>query len=147
MPEGGDDGPQPWRANARRPAYLGEIEEEAIDLPPIPELPQSWKLLRVQDAAVVMQYGRWVKADASADTGVPMLRMSNVQDGRIDLSDLKYMGRNADDVESLLLHAADIVFNGTNSPELVGKAAVFGVDREVVFASYSVPLKCDPIAS
>ena len=91
-----------------------------------------------------MQYGTSVKADAPADKGVPMLRMGNVQDGRIDLSDLKYMNLDANDVESFLLQRGDVVFNRTNSPELVGKSAVFDVDRRVVFASYLVRLKCDP---
>ena len=127
----------------RKPAYLEVVEEDGIDLPTIPELPESWRLLRVQDAAVAMQYGTSVKADAPADTGVPMLRMSNVQDGRIDLSDLKFMDPGADDVESFLLHRGDVVFNRTNSPELVGKSGVFDVDRRVVFASYLVRLKCD----
>ena len=127
----------------RKPAFLEDAEDDGIDLPAIPDLPGSWKLLRVQDAAVVMQYGTSVKADAPADKGVPMLRMSNVQEGRIDLSDLKFMNSEADDVESLLLHRGDIVFNRTNSPELVGKSGVFDVDRRVVFASYLVRLACD----
>lgn len=127
----------------RKPAYLNEIEEDGVELPAIPDLPESWKLLRVQNVAVTMQYGTSVKADAPADGGVPMLRMGNVQEGRIDLSDVKYMASEADDVESFLLDRGDIVFNRTNSPELVGKAAVFDLDEQFVFASYLVRLKCD----
>lgn len=128
----------------RKPAFLIEIEEDGIELPPIPDLPESWKLLHMQAAAVTMQYGTSVKADAPADGGVPMLRMGNVQDGRIDLSDLKYMASEAEDVDSFLLDRGDIVFNRTNSPELVGKAAVFDLDEQFVFASYLIRLKCDP---
>ncbi|HSG38390.1 MAG TPA: hypothetical protein VLE27_02035, partial [Thermoanaerobaculia bacterium] len=36
-----------------------------------------------------------------------------------------------------------ILFNRTNSPELVGKAAVFDADLEAVFASYVVRVECD----
>jgi type I restriction enzyme, S subunit len=37
----------------------------------------------------------------------------------------------------------DILFNRTNSPELVGKAAVYDADLPAVFASYLIRLRCD----
>jgi hypothetical protein len=75
--------------------------------------------------------------------GVPVLRMGNIQDGAIDLADLKMIDRQVENIPAFRLRRGDILFNRTNSPELVGKAAVFDHDLEAVFASYLVRIRCD----
>ena len=47
------------------------------------------------------------------------------------------------DVPAFRVRRGDILFNRTNSPELVGKAAVFDLDLAAVFASYLVRVECD----
>jgi hypothetical protein len=69
--------------------------------------------------------------------------MSNIQDGKIDLTDLKYLRPDAEDVSAYAIQRGDILFNRTNSPELVGKAAVFDGDLRATFASYLIRLECD----
>ena len=53
-----------------------------------------------------------------------VLGMGNLKGGEIDFSDLVYSD-NHDDFKKLELHDADILFNRTNSPKLVGKASIF----------------------
>src|SRR5262249_21227069 len=56
---------------------------------------------------------------------------------------LKTVPHEALDLPALGLRRGDILFNRTNSPELVGKAAVFEADLEASFASYLLRLVCD----
>jgi len=76
-------------------------------------------------------------------TGVPILRMGNIQQGRIDLRDLRYLHLSEKERARLLLHHGDIVVNRTNSAELVGKCAVFDLEGDFSFASYLIRLRLD----
>lgn len=128
----------------RRPKNLAPSAWEAPEPLEAPKVPEGWSLFALQDLIRRSQYGTSVKADGNAKTGVPVLRMGNIRDGRIDLSDLKYMDPAKEDVASYTVRRGDILFNRTNSPELVGKAAVYDLDgRPVVFASYLVRVECD----
>ncbi len=99
--------------------------------------------MALQDLIHRAQYGLSVKAEGEPRTGVVMLRMANIRHGRMDASDLKYVDRVGIDVRSFTVQPGDILFNRTNSAELVGKAAVFDLDLEAVFASYLVRVQCD----
>ncbi len=75
------------------------------------------------------------------EAGTPILRMGNIQNGCLDLRDLKYLHLGERDRPKLLLRRGDILVNRTNSAELVGKCAVFDVDGEYGFASYLIRLR------
>lgn len=131
------------RRSPRRPKNLERTEWEAPEPLEEPETPEGWVLVALHDVVHRAQYGLSTKADADARTGIAMLRMANIQDGRIDATDLKYVSRDGLDVQGYMVRHGDILFNRTNSPELVGKAAVFGAEIEAVFASYVVRVECD----
>ena len=92
-------------------------------------------------------YGTSTKANGDA-SGVPVLRMGNIQHGRLDFSDLKYLPAEHPDVAKLVLEPGDLLFNRTNSAELVGKSAVFTGGERMTFASYLIRVRlnerCDP---
>jgi type I restriction enzyme S subunit len=69
--------------------------------------------------------------------------MGNIQSGRLDLRDLRYLHLNDKDRAKLLLKKGDILVNRTNSAELVGKCAVFDLEGEYGFASYLIRLRLD----
>lgn len=131
------------RRAPRRPKNLEPTPWEAPEPLQVPELPAGWLMVALHDVVHRAQYGLSAKADADQRTGVAMLRMSNIQNGRIDPKELKYVAREGLDVQGYLVRHGDILFNRTNSPELVGKAAVFDADLEAVFASYVVRVECD----
>lgn len=87
------------------------------------------------------QYGTSEKANEIE--GIPILRMNNIVNGDLDISDLKYIKLSKKEFESLKLVKGDLLFNRTNSKELVGKTAVFNLDDDFVFASYLIRLKID----
>jgi type I restriction enzyme S subunit len=61
----------------------------------------------------------------------------------LELEDLKFCAESPE-LERLLLADGDLLFNRTNSPELVGKCAVFRGSRRMSFASYLIRVRFDP---
>ncbi|WP_292365050.1 MULTISPECIES: restriction endonuclease subunit S [unclassified Methanoculleus] len=119
-----------------------EIEvQEPLKLYP---LPSNWSWSTVAEIASRLQYGASVKADAGANEGIPILRMGNIRDNKIDITELKYVNPGKNDYSSFYLQKGDILFNRTNSPELVGKSAVFDLDLNALFASYIIRIQTDP---
>src|SRR6185295_7175460 len=112
----------------------------------LPDLPPGWVVVSLQDLIGTLQYGTSKRADKNLKDGVPVLRMGNIRDGKIDArrSNLKLIDPAAEDIPRVTLHRGDILFNRTNSPGLVGKAAVFDLDGPpMIFASYLVRITCD----
>lgn len=72
-----------------------------------------------------------------------MLRMNNLQDDGWDFQDLKYIPMSDDDLERYRLSVGDLLFNRTNSKELVGKCEVFNEQGDWVFASYLIRVRVD----
>ena len=88
----------------------------------------------------MVQYGISVRAIEEA-IGVPMLRMANLQDDTWDVGELKYIELSAEEKKKYLLQPGDILFNRTNSKELVGKCCVFNLKGDYVFASYLIRVR------
>ncbi|RWP67769.1 restriction endonuclease subunit S [Mesorhizobium sp.] len=83
------------------------------------------------------QYGTSAKAGEAG--AFPILRMGNVtNDGRIVVDDLKFIDLSDKEVEKYTVRKGDILFNRTNSVDLVGKSAVFGIEEPFAFAGYLV---------
>jgi type I restriction enzyme S subunit len=134
-----------WRQKVKRARMSEARDAEEIELdeslPSLPAIPDSWTYARVGEVTEGLKYGSNAKALSELRNGVPMLRMSNVQEGQLDLSDLKYVRRNTAVLKEFGLRRGDILFNRTNSPELVGKAAVVDTNAEMVFASYLIRVR------
>lgn len=94
--------------------------------------------------AVLVEYGSSQKAHEIAEEGdIPVLRMGNIQGGHLQFAPLKYLSADAPGVSGLILARGDLLFNRTNSAELVGKSAVFDVDTKATFASYLIRVRFD----
>ncbi len=103
---------------------------------------KGWLAGLLGDYVIDDCYGTSEKADDD-ESGTPILRMGNIQNGRLVLRDLKYLHLNEKDRTKLLLTPGDILVNRTNSAELVGKCSVFDLDGEYAFASYLIRLRLD----
>ncbi|WP_417693427.1 restriction endonuclease subunit S [Roseibium sp.] len=91
----------------------------------------------IGDLLESVSYG--TSAKAGTQGAFPILRMGNVtRSGQIDLSDLKYIDLEGKEIEKYTVGKGDILFNRTNSAELVGKTAVFDRDEPYAFAGYLV---------
>jgi restriction endonuclease S subunit len=92
--------------------------------------------------ADLIQYGTSERCSEQA-TGVAVLRMGNITaEGRLSIDKLKYISRVRPE---LLLEPGDLLFNRTNSAELVGKSAVYsGSPTPCSFASYLIRVRLKP---
>ena len=132
------------RARGQRLNPIKHPKPERLDMSNLPKLPENWCWTSAGEIIDVLQYGTSVKADSDAGSGVAVLRMGNIQEGQLDFGKLKYIDPAKDDIPKYLLNRDDILINRTNSPELVGKAAIFEGQTAYVFASYLIRLRADP---
>ncbi|MBD3738713.1 MAG: restriction endonuclease subunit S [Pseudomonas balearica] len=75
--------------------------------------------------------------------GIAVLRMGNIQHGQIDLTSLKWGEIGDAEISALKLQDGDILFNRTNSRDLVGKVALVHGEPDYLYASYLVRLRID----
>src|SRR5690606_18839590 len=104
----------------------------------------KYQVQKVKNFLLSYQYGLSIKA-TEEPIGTPMLRMNNINNSELDLGDLKYIKLNDGQKNKALLDKEDLLFNRTNSKELVGKTAVFELDDEYTFASYLIRLKLNKV--
>jgi len=115
----------------------GQLQEHPI-LGPVH---REWPVVPISDLLHVCQYGL---SNPLSDRGqYPVLRMMNLSDGLVVPNDLKYLDLPETEAQKYLLHKGDVLFNRTNSYELVGRTAMHQLDGEYLFASYLVRLVPD----
>ena len=108
------------------------VAEETIELP---LLPKQWKWINIGNITDGVEYGTSKKSSKEGD--VPVIRMGNIQNGKIDWTDLVYTS-DEEEINKYALSKGDVLFNRTNSPELVGKTAIFQSDCKAIFAGYLI---------
>lgn len=97
------------------------------------------EVTKLESLLTEIQYGI---SETLGDKGeIPVLRMNNLQDGKLALNDLKYYNPKGEELNKFLLNKGDVLFNRTNSYELVGKVSLFNEEGIFSFASYLIRLK------
>lgn len=99
-----------------------------------------YPLVSLGTLATFIQYGISERANTSGQ-GVPMIRMNNLQAHGWDFTELKHIDLDKQDLDRYRLIKGDLLFNRTNSKELVGKCEVFQEDGDWVFASYLIRVR------
>ncbi len=85
--------------------------------------PKGWEVVTIGDVVTEVRYG--TSKPAVEGGKYPYLRMNNLTaDGHLDLNDLKYIDIPGDEIEKCVVRKGDVLFNRTNSIELVGKIPV-----------------------
>lgn len=103
------------------------------------KVPVGWEVKRVDDVSDDVQYGLNL---ASSETGnIPMLRMNNIVNGEMTDTPLVYVSLESQLLQQYELEEGDILFNRTNSMDLVGKVGIFKLVGKYVFASYLIRIK------
>ena len=100
-----------------------------------PELPHGWAWSLLGRCSMAPEYGTAAKSSPKGE--VPVVRMGNIQNGRINWSNLVYTS-DKEEIAQYSLQPGDVLFNRTNSPELVGKTAIYRGERPALFAGYLV---------
>jgi len=108
------------------------------------KLPDGWRWARLADAISDAQGGF---ASGERDgSGAIQLRMNNVTTrGSLDWSSTIRVPGGAADLLRYALRAGDVLFNNTNSVELVGKTALFqGHTETVLYSNHFTRLRTSP---
>lgn len=96
---------------------------------------------------VETRYGTSISADATADSGVAVLRIPNVMGGEVDTGDLKYVNLTQAELKRLSLTSSDVLIVRSNgNPDYVGRSAPITADvakYDMVYASYLIRLRTD----
>lgn len=104
----------------------------------IGEIPAHWDVIRIKRLMSRVDYG--ISQSTAKEGRYPVLKMGHIEGGELQLANLDFVDEVSD---GLLLEQGDLLYNRTNSPDLVGKAAVFRGNKsdEITFASYLVRLR------
>lgn len=130
-------GKPPRKPKAPRP--LNRLTAEVRQR--LPLLPEGWLWDKLGWMTCGVEYGTGAKSSKAGSH--PVIRMGNIQNGRIDWNDLVYTS-NAEEIAQYKLNPGDVLFNRTNSPELVGKTAVYEGERPALFAGYLIRVNHNP---
>jgi type I restriction enzyme S subunit len=124
-------GPKP--AKPREPKELRPLADDVQAN--LPSLPRSWAWDALGWMTNGVEYGSAAKSLTSGTHVV--LRMGNLQNGRLNWDDLAF-SNDPDEIAQYLLHTGDVLFNRTNSPEWVGKTGLYRGERPALFAGYLI---------
>ena len=99
------------------------------------EIPESWKWVHIGSVCTNIQYG---SSQKSSTTGkMIVLRMGNLQSGKVVYDKLVYTS-DEQEIRKYPLQVGDLLFNRTNSKELVGKTAIYKGEYPAIYAGYLV---------
>jgi type I restriction enzyme S subunit len=100
-------------------------------------IPEGWVVTTLSEIVSEVQPGFACGTNNRGGDGVAHLRPMNVStEGKIDLSDVKYIPAETVDSSRKQLKRGDVLFNNTNSTELVGKTAVYDDDEPRAFSNH-----------
>lgn len=109
--------------------------------------PKDFPVGTIRDLVESASYGTSAKA-SETEGAFPILRMGNIKfNGEIDLSDLKFIDLSEKEQPKYLASKGDLLFNRTNSKELVGKTAVYDRDEPVAIAGYLVRVRANKLGN
>jgi type I restriction enzyme, S subunit len=109
---------------------------------PSTQLPKGWRRVAVKDMADSIQYGHTASAIQRKD-GPRFLRITDIQDGRVDWSAVPSCDIPKDDVPKYRLAPGDLVFARTGAT--TGKSFLIGECPEAVFASYLIRVRVSAV--
>jgi len=102
--------------------------------------PKGWEVGKIGDLVSEINYGTSAKAGSIGK--FPYLRMNNITyNGEFNLIDLKYIDLAESDINKYTVSKGDLLFNRTNSKELVGKTAVVNFGTSMAFAGYLIRVR------
>lgn len=104
--------------------------------------PRKWDMVTIGDIATDVRYG--TSRPATEGGKYPYLRMNNLTyEGYLNLTDLKHIDIPDNEIEKCVVRNGDVLFNRTNSVELVGKTCVYNLDSDMIIAGYIIRVRID----
>lgn len=108
--------------------------------------PKGWDIVKIRDLILEAKYG--TSSKASSEGKYPYLRMNNITyQGFMDYTELKFINISDKDRPKYSVHKGDVLFNRTNSKELVGKTGLFQAEEEMIIAGYLIRVRTNELAN
>lgn len=106
------------------------------------ELPLTWEWVKLGQIVTSLKYGTSKKCFYETD-GTPVLRIPNLDNGNINIEDLKFTVLSKNEYEELKLFKDDLLMIRSNgSTSLVGRTAVVGNNADsYAYAGYLVRIR------
>ncbi|OUD34877.1 restriction endonuclease subunit S [Flavobacterium sp. FPG59] len=100
----------------------------------------------IRDVVSEVKYGTSKPAEESGS--YPYLRMNNItSNGYMDFSNLKYINLEKNEENKYLVKKGDLLFNRTNSKELVGKTGIYNENNQMAIAGYLIRIRTNEKAN
>ena len=105
-----------------------------------PNNPMGWETGTIREIVADVRYG---SSRPAVDGGkYPYLRMNNITyGGELDLTDTKRIDVPENELDKCTVRRGDVLFNRTNSKELVGKTCVYNRDEMMVLAGFIIRVR------
>jgi type I restriction enzyme S subunit len=124
------------KEGTRAPRKMEELPPISVEeLDKLSRQPDGWAWIYLKNVTEGPEYGSSAKSKKEGKS--PVLRMGNIQNCFFDWSDLVF-SNNPEEIRKYWLKPGDVLFNRTNSPELVGKTALYKGERDAIFAGYLI---------
>lgn len=111
-----------------------EFKDSAIG-----RIPTEWQAVSLGDVLEICQYG--LSIPLMENGRYPIVRMNEIVDGYIAEHIAKFVDLDSETLQKYKLEKGDVLFNRTNSLDLVGRTGLFELDGNYVFASYLIRLR------
>ena len=117
------------------------VKSQFIEMFGLPERnTHEYEIGTIGDVVKDVHYGTAKKA--SEDGRYIYIRMNNITyDGDLDLTDIKRIDVPEKDLSGCMVQEGDVLFNRTNSKDLVGKTCHFTGDEPMIIAGYIIRLR------
>lgn len=102
------------------------VKTEEFKDSPLGLIPKDWRVSRFGDLVASLTLGTTTRGVSEIDRNVPLIKMGNLGWGELLLEDVEWVHKNSvPDIATVTLQYRDFLFNTRNTPELVGKTAVW----------------------
>ena len=127
------------KRSAMRELFTRGLRGEPQKETDIGSVPESWEVTTFKAIREWLQYGTSTRC-AKDRKPYPVLRIPNIDSGRVNDADLKYCDLPNEEAKKYRLEAGDIIFIRTNGVlERLGTCAVYeGSPENALFASYLI---------
>ena len=121
-------------------AMQGAMSREVFPYKDGGKLPEGWRWEKLKKISTNIQYG--ISKSSSLDKlGPKLLRITDIQEGKVDWTNVPHCECNNNEEEKYLLEDGDIVFTRTGAT--TGKSFLLKTPEHALFASYLIRVQCD----
>lgn len=107
--------------------------------------PKGWPVMALNEVSqVISGVAKGRKLDVSDSVELPYMRVANVKDGYLDLTEIKTIAIKKDEVEKLLIEPGDMLMTEGGDPDKLGRGALWrGEIENCVHQNHVFKVRCD----